>query len=320
MSILFFGLAFLAGFLVVAGINMLLSDLIEDRRRQLHDKLLEETRLRQLERARNTMPIRATQGVSSESIGELDLGLGLYDKWRIFVAQTGAALNPLQVLLAVPVLAVVVGGLLGFVTGSLTIGLLVAVIAGSIPMVTVAYLRSKRRRKLLSQLPDAYEMLARVLKAGQTISQAMRGIADEFAPPISDEFAYCWEQQNLGLSPEAALRELAKRTGVLEVKVFVVALSIHRTTGGNLSQLLLKLSRVIRERERVRGKIEALTAEGKFQAYILVGLPFILAGILSLMNPGYLLPLLDYPIIFVITAVFLVTGYLWMQRIINFDH
>ncbi|TVQ02349.1 MAG: hypothetical protein EA381_03445 [Planctomycetaceae bacterium] len=151
------------------------------------------------------------------------------------------------------------------------------------------------------------------------MSQAMRGIADEFSPPVSEEFAFCWEQQNLGLSPEASFQELAKRTSIIEIKIFVVAMSIHRSTGGNLSQLLIKLSNVIRERERIRGKVDALTAEGKFQAYLLIGLPFVLAGVIAIINPGYMTPLFRYPIVFVIAAGLLSVGYLWMKKIINFD-
>ena len=105
--------------------------------------------------------------------------------------------------------------------------------------------------------------MGRVVRAGQTISQALQAVADEFPPPIAAEFAYCYEQQNLGLSPESALRDLARRTGLLEIKIFVLALLVQQQTGGNLAELLDKLSGIIRERFRIRGQIKTLTAEGR---------------------------------------------------------
>lgn len=309
---------FTAGFLLVAGINLLLVDFAAERQKKLNQKLADERRLQQAEKARNSMPASDAFALDSESLGIQD-DMTPYQKWKFRVAQTGKPLNPLALLLASPALAIVLGGVTWLASGSLVLGGLLAVVAATVPFVAVNVLRERRRKMLLKQLPDVYEMLARVLRAGQTMSQAMRGIADEFTPPISEEFAFCWEQQNLGLSPEASFQELAKRTGVIEIKIFVVALSIHRTTGGNLSQLLLKLSNVIRERERIRGKVDALTAEGKFQAYLLIGLPFLLAGVISFINPGYLAPLIRYPIVFVLAAGMLTLGYVWMQKIINFD-
>ena len=115
--------------------------------------------------------------------------------------------------------------------------------------------------------------MARVIRAGQTMSQALLAVADEFPPPIAGEFSYCYEQQNLGLSPETAFRDLARRTGLLEIKIFVLALLVQQQTGGNLAELLDKLSAIIRERYRIRGQIKTLTAEGRMQAMVLLALP-----------------------------------------------
>ena len=129
--------------------------------------------------------------------------------------------------------------------------------------------------------------MGRVIRAGQTMSQALQAVADEFPPPIAGEFAYCYEQQNLGLPPEAALRDLARRTGLLEIKIFVLALLVQQQTGGNLAELLDKLSDVIRERYQIRGKIKALTAEGRMQAIVLLALPPALFLIMLVMNRDY---------------------------------
>jgi tight adherence protein B len=166
----------------------------------------------------------------------------------------------------------------------------VALVSGIVPVVVIRLVRNHRRNKLKKQLPEAFEMMARVLRAGQTISQAMRGVAEQFPSPIAEEFSLCWEQQNLGLSPEASFRELGRRTGLLEIKIFVVALSIHRQTGGNLSALLMKLSHVIRERMKLEDKVGALTAEGQMQAYVLLGLPFLVSALVYFIHPTYFEP------------------------------
>lgn len=318
MMIAMVTVAFLAGFLVVAGLNMLVADLVEDRRRKIRARLAEDGRLRQMERARTSMVNREAFEIAAASFAIEQVTI--WEKFRHFVSQSGVNAPPERIVLLAAGLAGTGGVLLFALTRSLAFALFVAVLLSVIPFLVVAFNRSRRRKKLRSQLPDAYDMMGRVIRAGQTISQAMRGVADEYSSPIAEEFAYCWEQQNLGLSPEASLRELAKRTGILEIQIFVVALMIHRQTGGNLSQLLGKLSTVIRERERMNTKIQALTAEGQMQALVLGGLPFFVGGAITVLNPGYMAPLLQYPIVFVIAGSLLVGGFVWMQKIIRFDY
>jgi tight adherence protein B len=147
----------------------------------------------------------------------------------------------------------------------------------------------------------------------------MLAVADEFSDPIADEFLYCYEQQNLGLTPELALRDLAKRTGLLEIKIFVVSVTVHREAGGNLSQLLDRLATVVRDRYRIRGQIRAFTAEGKLQARILLALPFVVLLALLIVAPNYLAPLFQHSWLLIGMLVVNAVGALWMRRIINFD-
>ena len=161
--------------------------------------------------------------------------------------------------------------------------------------------------------------MARVLRAGQTISQAMKAVSDEFARPISLEFLYCYEQMNLGLSPEAALHEMSRRTGLLEIRIFVLAVIVHRQTGGNLAELLDKLAHVVRERFRIRGMINSLTAQGRFQAMILLGLPPFMFVILMLLHREYELILLQYPLLIALALTMMGLGALWIRKIVNFD-
>jgi len=194
-----------------------------------------------------------------------------------------------------------------------------ALIGAVVPVAYVNFKRNKRLEKLLSQRSDSFDLMSRVIRAGQTMAQAIQAVADEFAPPIAGEFAYCYEQQNLGLPPETALRELSRRTGVLEVKIFVLALLVQQQTGGNLAAMLDKLSGIIRERYKLRGKIKALTAEGRIQALVLLALPPGMFLIMMTMNRQYAAILLEHPSLLWATLISEAFGALWIRKIVNFD-
>jgi tight adherence protein B len=194
-----------------------------------------------------------------------------------------------------------------------------AAVGASVPLLYVLIKRAGRQNKMMSQLPDAFDLMARVIRAGQTMSQALQAVGDEFDPPLAGEFAYCFEQQNLGLPPELALRDLARRTGLLEVKIFVLAVLVQQQTGGNLAELLDKLAVVIRERFKVRGKVRALTAEGRIQAAVLLALPPAMFLIILFLNRGYAQLLLDHPMLLVGILVCETLGALWIRKIVNFD-
>jgi Flp pilus assembly protein TadB len=222
-------------------------EVIDDRRKQSAARAKEEMRLRNAERARLEFNSKEAQQKAVSQIAQYYENPSLWAKWKLIVAQSGiVGVKPEAFLAMAACIAMLTGAVIWFLSRNLAFGVLGGVALASFPFLLVLSKRKSRQRKLISQLPDAYEMLSRVLRSGQTVSQAMRAIADEFTSPLAEEFAYCWEQQNLGLTPEASLKELAKRTGVLEVKIFVVALTINSTAGGNLSQLLNKLSHVIR--------------------------------------------------------------------------
>lgn len=320
MLYLYVSLAFFAGFAFVSGLNYLVADVIEDRRKHQAIRVREELRLRSAERARAEWKNRETQYRIAPQPAKQDSELGLLGKWRLVVLQSGiVGMGAESIGILAVCIAMLGGGSIAFMTGKPLFGILGAVVLGLAPLRWVFRKRKVRQKKLLKQLPDAYQMIARGLRSGQTIGQAMRAIADEVSSPLAEEFAYCWEQQNLGLTPEASLKELAKRTGILEIKIFVVALTINSSSGGNLSTLLEKLSLVIRDRDKMQDKIMALTAEGRMQAYMLVALPFGLAAMISVVNPTYILPLLDYKSVVVGMVLWMGVGVMWMQSIINFD-
>jgi tight adherence protein B len=187
------------------------------------------------------------------------------------------------------------------------------------PIWRIRKCRDKRIEKLRSQLSEAFDLMARVVRAGQTLGQALLAVADEFPQPISTEFAYCYEQQNLGLSAEVTFRDLTRRTGVIELKIFVLAVLVQQQTGGNLAELLTKLAGVVRERYLIQGTIRTLTAEGRMQGWLLAALPPFMLVLLLVLNPGYAAIHFQHLNVLLVTFGFEGLGVLWIRKIVNFD-
>lgn len=312
-------LGFVAGFLLIFGVNLLIQDVFDARRQRARQRIEEELALRQRERARGTVEFKELYQLAAEGYGEVRVRATLRERFVKLVDESGMAMRPGRLAMIAVGLAALLGLPVGLATGSWLLGLLTAPLGAALPILYVSIIRSKRQEKLLSQLPEAFELMSRSMRAGQTISQALQSVADEFAPPISLEFGYCYDQQNLGLSPEAAMRDLARRTGLLELKIFVLAVMVHRQTGGNLSELLGKLAKVIRDRYRIRGAIKALTAEGRLQAIILMALPPLMLAAMLVVNRPYAMTLFEYPALLIGMFISMTMGGFWMHRIISFD-
>jgi tight adherence protein B len=213
----------------------------------------------------------------------------------------------------------VLGAVLGLLLNGPVAAVLGALALGAMPLLYVNYRWKARRDRFLLQLPAAFDLMARVLRSGQSVPQAFQAVADSFEPPIAGEFAYCQEQQNLGLMPEATYRDLARRTGVLEVKIFIMAMMIQRQTGGNLSEVLERLATLVRERVRLRNHIRTLTAEGRLQAVVLLVLPPVMFLVMRFVNPPYADVLLEHSGLLAGMIASMGLGALWIRKIIQFD-
>ncbi|MBU1001113.1 MAG: type II secretion system F family protein [Proteobacteria bacterium] len=148
--------------------------------------------------------------------------------------------------------------------------------------------KAKRMNKFNAQLADALDLIARALKAGHAFSQGMRMVADEFEDPIGPEFAKTLDEINFGISVGQALLSLTQRVDCPDLKFFVVSVNIQRETGGNLSEIVSNIARLVRERFKFAGKVQVLAAEGKLTAYILLSLPFAIGLAISAINPEYM--------------------------------
>ena len=181
---------------------------------------------------------------------------------------------------------------LGFTGGSwLSLNYFLSIVAGAclgcLPIFHILTKKRKRMEKFHAQLPEALDLVARALRAGQALSGALKMVADEMDDPIGDEFDKTLNEINFGVGVSEALKNLAHRVDCLDLKFFVIAVVIQRETGGNLAEILENSARIIRERFKLHGRIRVLAAEGKLSAMILMGLPFITAFVLFLANPEY---------------------------------
>lgn len=169
---------------------------------------------------------------------------------------------------------------------------LVGVLAGAVPVLLLRSKARKRARRLSEQLPEALDLIARSLQAGHGLSDAMRLCAEEMKMPVAEEFARVFEEGNLGRDLRDSLHQLSARNPQnFDLKLFVSSVLLQRDTGGNLIEILNNIANTIRDRFVFEAKVRALTAEARFSAIILGGLPFALLGLIAFLRPSYLTPL-----------------------------
>jgi tight adherence protein B len=232
------------------------------------------------------------------------------------LARAGLTVSPYGLLRVSVILASGLG-----VAGVLLAGLLGAAIGfllgAFLPLGYVWYKARAREEQLRMQLPAAFDLMARVLRAGHSVPQAFQAVSDSFEPPICTEFAHCREQQKLGLLPELAFADLAERSQLLEMKIFALAMMVQRQTGGNLSEVLDRLANLIRARVRLHAQVRTLTAEGRLQAVVLLVLPGLMFLAMRMVNRQYADTLLDYPWMIAGTAVMMAVGALWIRKVVE---
>ena len=311
---------FLAAVLGVFAVYALLSDMFLRDRSRVSRRVDEEFRQKQREKIRKTGLFKEDLVPGAFEAAAEDVGPGFRQRFIMMVDQSGLTLQPRRLVLIMAVAALGCGALGGLVRQNLFVAVIGAGVGALAPYLYVSMKRKARLNKMMRQLPDAFDLMARVVRAGQTMMQALQGVADEFDQPLSGEFTFCVEQQNLGLGPEESLRDLARRTGLLEIKIFVLALLVQQQSGGNLAEMLDKLSHVIRERFRMKGKIKALTAEGRFQAVVLLIIPIALMCFMTVANTAYAESLSKHPEILIAMLVSEGIGALWIRQIVNFDY
>jgi len=189
-----------------------------------------------------------------------------------------------------------------------------------LPLFWLFWRRKRRLKAFAVQLPDALDMLARALRAGQSLGAGIGMVASEVAPPLGKEFGRVFEEQNLGIPWEESLDALTERIPNLDLKFFATAVILQRQTGGDMAEILDKIAGLIRERFKIWGQVQALTGEGRLSGVVLMGLPVVLFVAVYRLNPEYVMVLFTDPMgkKMLAVAVFLqILGALTIRKIVN---
>jgi len=214
----------------------------------------------------------------------------------------------------------VVGLLAGQLFGSLLMGGLISLALVAAPFLFLRFKINRKAGLVEKQLPDVMELLARSLRAGHTLPSAIELASKETGDPLGVELKMAYEEQRLGISMSEALRHMAERVDSADLRYFVTAVLVQAETGGNLAEIMEKIGFLIRDRLRVKGKIRALTAEGRLSAVVLTLIPIGLFLVLYFVNNSYVMTLLTHPTgrkMITIGMVSIVLGIISMKKIIN---
>ncbi|MFN9718881.1 MAG: type II secretion system F family protein [Planctomycetota bacterium] len=195
-----------------------------------------------------------------------------------------------------------------------------AIVGFSGPWIWLWWRRKRRFAKFEKQLSDALELMARALKSGHSLVSGLNVVASEMPAPISTEFRTAYEEQNLGIPIEQALRNMLIRIPNMDLQFFVTAVAIQRQAGGDLAEILNKISYLVRERFKILGMVKALTGEGRISGVVLMGLPIGLFFVVYYLNPDYVMLLFNREIgrQLIGVAIFLqVLGFFTIRKIVN---
>ena len=154
---------------------------------------------------------------------------------------------------------------------------------------------ARRIKKFMTLLPEALDLIVRGIRSGLPATEALKTIGEEIEDPVGTEFRQVTDQMKIGVAMDEAMWATAKRLAIPEFNFLVISLSIQQETGGNLAEILEKLSDMVRRREQMRLKVKAMSSEARASAMIIGSLPFIMAGVISFVNPGYMNTLFTDP-------------------------
>jgi len=242
------------------------------------------------------------------------------DKLSRMIEQSGTE-STLGVFILLSIVLASGGFVIGlWVTSNALLSLIIAFFLGVFPFLYV-YLKKKRRmEKFQRQLPDALDLIARALKAGHAFTGGLKMVGDELGEPVGTEFEKTLHEINFGSGIPEALKGLTQRVDCPDLRFFIISVIIQRETGGNLAEILGKISYLIRERFKLQSRVQVLASEGKLSAIILIAIPFVVALALSVLNPVYIKTLFVDPVgkaLVAFALLMMVIGIVVMKRMIE---
>lgn len=228
---------------------------------------------------------------------------------QFYLISAGAGLGIAFLVLLVGVPLIVVPA--AFIVGAL-----------GLPRWFVAFKRNRRIKSFLEEFPNALDVMVRAVKSGLPLNDGVRMIASEAQEPVRTEFRRIVERQQLGMSLSEASERMEETMPCPEAGFFGIVIQIQSQAGGNLSEALGNLSKVLRDRKKMKARIQALSMEAKASAFIIGALPFVVAFLVYLSSPGYIMPLFTTStghLILVLSGIWMSMGILVMRKMMNFD-
>jgi tight adherence protein B len=239
------------------------------------------------------------------------------------IMQAGLPISVQQFYMLSAVLGLAVGFFAFLFNGTLLVAGGVALVGGlGLPRWILGFLRKRRFKAFLNEFPNALDVMVRSIKSGLPLNDSIRMIASDGQEPVRTEFRRVVEAQQMGLSVPEACGRLYSRIPLPEANFFAIVIAIQAQAGGNLSEALGNLSRVLRDRRKMKAKVNALSMEAKASAVIIGALPFIVATLVYLTSPEYMMILFTDPrghLIMGASAVWMSIGILVMRNMINFE-
>ena len=271
---------------------------------------------------RPTTNILKDRAIQSGVLDDIGRWLPWSDAANRLIRQSGQAWSLGMVTLVSAIAGVVMFWIVSLFNTPLGLTAAFGIAAAVSPYVYLYILREMRFRKFATLLPEAVDLMSRGLRAGHSISAVLEMVGNEIADPIGLEFRGLQGEQSLGLPMRDSLCNLVDRVPIDDLRFLATAILLQKESGGNLAQILDKTSAVIRERARLRGQLAIYTAQGRVTGYILCAAPFLMFGIISLVNHTYEKPLFHDPfgikmLYFALGAM--VIGILAIRRIIDVE-
>ena len=202
------------------------------------------------------------------------------------------------------------------------IPLVTAIVLSTLPYIYIRMKKKERMKKFEQQLPEGMEFLSRALRAGHAFTGSMKLASENFGDPLGTEFEKTLDEINFGISTNDALKNLLTRVDSTDLRYFTASVILQRETGGNLSEIMDSIARIIRERFKFRDKVRVLSAEGRLSAVILVAIPVLLIVYLQFMKPGYLSTLTSEPagkLIITISISMALLGIMLIRKLITIN-
>lgn len=311
---LFYAFAALGAVLAIEALYLLFHD-TKSYRTRVNRRLALSAK--ETNREKVLVQLRRERGLSAE--GGLAMPAARFNR---LVIQSGVRVNgPRAVAAVLGVGAAVFAGLMAW-RGILAEAAPAAILAGLVlPLAFLMYKRRKRQDAFGAQFPDAIDVIVRSLRAGHPVPVAIGMVGREMSDPVGSEFGLVADEITYGADMETALRNMMGRVGQEDLPLFVTSVSIQVSTGGNLSQILDNLSKVIRERFKMRRKVRGLSAEGRAGAMILNVTPLAVILLLSVASPEFYGEVMHLPTTKIVlggAAFWMFVGNMIMRRMINF--